>query len=111
MVWIVWLSGSAAVCGNAAVCGFAAVRVWQCSSVRQCSNLRGCVQQCAAVHAAVCGSVCQCVPVRTTVCGSALYIYITQSHSKCIYWYALIGAVGKSLIYLAIQFTLTCADQ
>ena len=40
----------------------AAVRVWQYARL------------CAAVRAAVCGSVWQCVAVRAAVCGSALYV-------------------------------------
>jgi hypothetical protein len=57
-IWIVWLSGSAAVCGSALG------TVWQ--RAQQCSS----VSQCAAVCAAVCGCavVCGCA----AVCGSAL---------------------------------------
>jgi hypothetical protein len=66
----------------------------------------------------VCGSVWQCVAVRTAVCGSALYdIYILRIHiyiyyiyvyilcvckvAHNIYWYARIGAVGLSPVFLA----------
>ena len=94
-VWIVRLSGSAAMCGSTSG------SVWQCTR-RQCAAVRlvvygstrgsvwlsgsaavrGCVRrcawQCAAVRAAMGGSVCLCVAVSTVVSA-----HCTQCARQC----------------------------
>jgi hypothetical protein len=124
IVWIVRLSGRAAVCGSAAVCSSARVvvcgsvhvgvrqcacscmavvraAVCDCPAVRQCAAVRqyATVQQCAAVWAAVCSSA-----LSAGISSVWQYIY-TQSCSQYIYWYALTGAVGIVPIFLAYYDT------
>jgi hypothetical protein len=93
--------GSSAVCSSTIACGSAAV--WQCEAVWQCYSA---VQQCVAMHAAVCSMARNCVrqcvavrvAIRTAVCGSALYVY-TQSSSQYYYWYMpdnVVRVVGLS---------------
>ena len=96
---------------------------WYCAAVRAAvyggahGSVRQCAWWCMAVRAAVCGcpAVRQCAAVRAAVCGSARgsvwqcawqcvavrsTYYYTQSRPQCIYWYALIEAVGVSPILL-----------
>jgi hypothetical protein len=88
IVWILRLSGSAAMCASGSLCGNAhySVRVvraivcgsalgslWQyvrqCAAVRQCSSVRQqCERQCVAVYTVVCAQCAlQCVAVRLVV--------------------------------------------
>jgi hypothetical protein len=98
-IWIVRLSGSAAMCGSVQQCDqqfVASVRtevctqcvwqclvvhvvrsVWQCAAVRQCNSL----QQCGSVQQ--CGSSWQCVTVRAAVCGTIARDSARQCVSVC----------------------------
>jgi hypothetical protein len=74
------------------------VRVWQCGSVQHPVR-QWVIVRCAAVRAAVCGSVRHCVAVRTAVCGSAhgsMRGSVRQRASMLLYGGSVRGSVELS---------------
>jgi hypothetical protein len=63
--------------------------------------VRQCVAVCAAeVRGSACGALCGCVWQSVSV-RSTQSLYIHKLAHNIIYWYALIGAVRMSYIFLA----------